>query len=69
MKVASLLICDVIVDLNLFKDENVNDTSILVFLPGYFEIIQFIECIYENYERTWIKSKLDLIPLHSSLSE
>jgi HrpA-like RNA helicase len=70
MRVASMLICDVIQKLNRFEDNLEEDKkSVLVFLPGLHEIFEFIEFIRENYERDWVRESFDLIPLHSSLCE
>jgi ATP-dependent RNA helicase TDRD9 len=70
MRVATMLICDVIQKLNRFEDNLEEDKkSILVFLPGLHEIFEFIEFIRENYDRDWVRESFDLIPLHSSLCE
>ncbi|CDW71563.1 nucleic acid helicase [Stylonychia lemnae] len=69
MKVASLLICDVIERFNRFQDDENDKKSILVFLPGLFEIFEFIDFINENYDPMWVRNNLELIPLHSSLCE
>jgi HrpA-like RNA helicase len=71
MRVASMLICDVIEKLNRFEDDQQSEEkkSVLVFLPGLHEIFEFIEFIRENYDRDWVREKFDLIPLHSALCE
>lgn len=44
MRVASFLICDIIERKNEFKDDLEDEKkSILIFLPGYHEIFEFIE--------------------------
>lgn len=50
MRVASILICDLIERLNLFGD-NVEEEKkgVLVFLPGLHEIFEFIEFIKDFY--------------------
>ncbi|TNV71351.1 hypothetical protein FGO68_gene11326 [Halteria grandinella] len=70
MRVASMIICDVITRLNRF-DEKLDDdkNSVLVFLPGLHEIFEFIEFIKETYDDKWVRETFDLIPLHSSLCE
>ena len=46
MRVASIIICEFIERQNLYGDDLTKDKkSILVFLPGYYEIFQFIELI------------------------
>ena len=50
MKVAAVLICDAIERLNRFQDDENDKKSILVFLPGLFEIFEFIDFINENYD-------------------
>lgn len=40
-----------------------------MFLPGLAEIFQFIEYMYEFYDKLWLKQNIELIPLHSSLNE
>jgi HrpA-like RNA helicase len=70
MRVASMLICDVIERLNRFGDDlEAEKKSVLVFLPGLHEIFEFIEFIRENYDPQWVREKFDLVPLHSSLCE
>ena len=69
MRVATIIICDVIERLNSFEETSDVKASILIFLPGLAEILQFIEYIGEFYDRLWIKQNLELIPLHSSLNE
>jgi HrpA-like RNA helicase len=69
MRAASIIICDIIEKLNTFNDEPAEKKSILVFLPGMAEILQFIDFLGEFYDRDWIKKNLELIPLHSSLNE
>lgn len=70
MRVASIIICDVIEKKNVFN-ENLEQgkQSILIFLPGLAEIYQFMEYLTEFYDKLWIKKNLELIPLHSSLNE
>lgn len=51
MRVASMLICDVIERLNRFGDDTeAEKKSVLVFLPGLHEIFEFIEFIRDNYD-------------------
>ena len=50
MRVASIMICDVIEKLNRFNDEPEDKKSVLVFLPGLFEIFEFIDFINEHYD-------------------
>jgi|LauGreDrversion4_2_1035121.scaffolds.fasta_scaffold31188_3 HrpA-like RNA helicase len=51
MRVAAMLICDVIEKLNRFEDDpNEEKKSVLVFLPGLHEIFEFIEFINETYD-------------------
>lgn len=51
MRVAAMLICDVIEKLNRFDDDpNEDKKSVLVFLPGLHEIFTFIEFINETYD-------------------
>ena len=69
MRVASMIICDVIEKLNRFNDDPEDKKSVLVFLPGLFEILTFIDYIFEFYDHQWIRQNLELIPLHSSLCE
>lgn len=69
MRIASLVICDIIEKLDMFKDKG-NKKSILCFLPGLAEIFQFMDFIQEYYKTE--KSVLDafeFIPLHSSLND
>ena len=54
MRVASIVICDVIEKLNSF-DEKDEKASVLVFLPGLAEIFQFIEYMSEFYDKLWMK--------------
>ena len=67
MRVASIVVCDLIEKLNSF-DEKHNE-SVLIFLPGFAEIFQFIEYMNEFYEQSWLKNNIELVPLHSSLNE
>lgn len=69
MRVASLLICDVIERLNMFNDDVKEKKSVLVFLPGYAEIFEFMDFINETYDKNWIRNNIELIPLHSALCE
>lgn len=69
MRVAAMLICDVIEKLNRFEDDVNEKKSILVFLPGLHEIFEFIEFINETYDREWVHKTFELVPLHSSLCE
>ena len=70
MRVAAMLICDVIHKLNRFEESQEEDKkSVLVFLPGLHEIFEFVEFIREHYDRDWVRESFDLIPLHSSLCE
>ena len=69
MRVAAILICDIIEKLNVFGDELEEKKSVLVFLPGLAEIFQFIDFLHECYDPVWIRNSFELIPLHSSLNE
>lgn len=70
MRVAAMLICDVIEKLNRFEDaEGEEKKSILVFLPGLHEIFEFIEFIRETYDQQWVRQTFELVPLHSALCE
>lgn len=69
MRLASLIICEIIDKINTFQDDPEDKKSVLVFLPGLHEIFEFIDFIYEWYDKSWIKNSLELIPLHSSLCE
>jgi len=64
-----MLICDVIEKHNRFGDDLNDKKSVLVFLPGLFEIFEFMDYINENYDIQWVRERLELIPLHSSLCE
>ena len=69
MRAASIIICDIITNKNLFNDDLEAPKSILVFLPGLAEIFQFMEFLREYYTGDFIYRKMELIPLHSSLNE
>jgi HrpA-like RNA helicase len=70
MRVAAMLICDVIERLNRFGEKEGEDKkSVLVFLPGLHEIFEFIEFIKETYDDKWVRETFELVPLHSSLCE
>ena len=69
MRVASLIVADIIEKLKRFGETGEEKQSILIFLPGFAEIFQFIEYLSEFYDRMWLKANLELIPLHSSLNE
>lgn len=70
MRVAAMIICDVITKLNRFDEKPEDEkNSVLVFLPGLHEIFEFIEFIRETYDDKWVRETFDLIPLHSSLCE
>jgi HrpA-like RNA helicase len=69
MRVASLIICDIIERTNAFGDDDIEKKSILVFLPGLHEIFEFQDFLLEWYDKNWIRQMFDLIPLHSSLGE
>ena len=70
MRVASILICDIIDKQNTFSDDLDEDKrGILVFLPGLHEIFEFIDFIRDFYPSQWLTNHLELIPLHSSLSQ
>lgn len=69
MRVASLIVADIIEKLKRFGETGDEKQSILIFLPGFAEIFQFIEYLSEYYDRLWLKANLELIPLHSSLNE
>ncbi len=56
MRVASLIICELIAKRNSFNEDPEGDKqSILIFLPGFAEIFQFIEYLSEFYDRMWLK--------------
>jgi hypothetical protein len=55
MRVASLMICDVIEKFNMFRDEPLEKKGILVFLPGLYEIFEFIDFINECYDAMWVR--------------
>lgn len=67
MRVASIVVCDLIEKLNSFDEKH--KESVLIFLPGFAEIFQFIEYMNEFYEQSWLKENIELVPLHSSLNE
>ena len=70
MRVAAFLICDIIEKQNMFDDNLEEDKKgILVFMPGLHEIFEFIEFIKSIYTDKWVEKNLELIPLHSSLSQ
>lgn len=72
MRLAAMIICDVIESFDRFKDVEEGDgekKSVLVFLPGLHEIFEFIEFIKETYDEKWVREKFELVPLHSSLCE
>jgi HrpA-like RNA helicase len=70
MRVAAMIICDVIERLNRFEDDLTQEKKgVLVFLPGLHEIFEFIEFIKGTYDRDWVRSSFELVPLHSSLCE
>ena len=69
MRAASIIICDIITEKNMFNDDLACPKSILVFLPGLAEIFQFMDYLREFYTHDFISRKLELIPLHSSLNE
>ena len=70
MRVASIIICDIIERQNTFKDDlDVEKKGILVFLPGLHEIFEFIEFMKDFYPLQWLTNHIDMIPLHSSLSQ
>jgi HrpA-like RNA helicase len=52
MRVASLIVCDVIEKLNSFDERH--KESVLIFLPGFAEIFQLIEYMNEFYDQSWI---------------
>ena len=56
MRVASILICDIIERQNTFKDDLTEDEKkgILIFLPGLHEIFEFIEFIKDFYPPQWV---------------
>jgi hypothetical protein len=50
MRVASIIICDIIERQNTFNDDPDEDKKgILIFLPGLHEIFEFIEFIRDFY--------------------
>jgi HrpA-like RNA helicase len=69
MRVATLVICEIIQKLNSFDEVGEEKASVLIFLPGMAEIFAFIEYMGEFYDKLWMKQHLELIPLHSSLNE
>ena len=69
MRAASIIICDIIAQKNMFNDEPDKPGSILVFLPGMAEIMEFINYMKEFYDKEFFYRKLEMIPLHSSLNE
>lgn len=72
MRLAAMIICDVIERLDSFGDMQEGEgekKSVLVFLPGLHEIFEFIEFIKETYDEKWVREKFELVPLHSSLCE
>ena len=72
MRLAAMIICDVIERLDRFRDADEGEgekRSVLVFLPGLHEIFEFIEFIKETYDEQWVRETFDLVPLHSSLCE
>ena len=73
MRAASIIICDIIGLKNYFHDNANELKSVLVFLPGLAEIMQFRDYIEEFYGKQTgsnsIYETLDFIPLHSSLNE
>jgi HrpA-like RNA helicase len=72
MRVAAMIICEVIEKLDRFKDADEGEgdkRSVLVFLPGLHEIFEFIDFIKETYDEKWVRESFDLVPLHSSLCE
>ena len=69
MKLAAMMICDVIEKKNRFFDDLTEKKSVLVFLPGLFEIFEFMDYINETYTHQWVRERFELIPLHSSLAE
>ena len=50
MRVAAFLICDIIEKLNRFQDDESEKKSVLVFLPGLYEIFEFMDFISETYD-------------------
>jgi hypothetical protein len=51
MRVASLIVCDIIEKLNTFGEKpGAEKQSVLIFLPGFAEIFQFIEYLGEFYD-------------------
>jgi hypothetical protein len=50
MRIASLMICDVIEKCNMFQDGAEEKKGILIFLPGLFEIFEFMDFINEWYD-------------------
>ena len=50
-------------------DQTDEKKGILVFLPGYHEIFQFIDFMKDFYSEQWLASNIEPIPLHSSLSQ
>ncbi len=69
MKIAAMMICDIIEKHNRFFDDENDKKSVLVFLPGLFEIFEFMEYLLESYTHAWVRERFELIPLHSSLAE
>jgi len=50
MRVASLIVCDIIEKMNMFGDDPSDKKSILIFLPGLYEIFEFIDFLNEWYD-------------------
>lgn len=71
MRVASIIICEIIHRQNTFGDDTEVEEKkgILVFLPGLHEIFEFIDFIKDFYPAQWLQNNMELIPLHSSLSQ
>jgi HrpA-like RNA helicase len=70
MRVASILICDIIEKLDCFGDGLYEKKSVLCFLPGMAEIFMMMDFITEWYKHDErLLKTLEFIPLHSSLNE
>jgi HrpA-like RNA helicase len=56
MRIASIIICDVIERLDKFNEMSNGQEkgSVLVFLPGLGEISEFIKFVYDSYDKLWI---------------
>ena len=51
-----------------FRDRESSKQSVLVFVPGFAEIFDLIDCIHEVCPSEKIRNQLVLLPLHSTIS-